>query len=251
MTISANAWNKFVARLSKICTEAARKMGEFIKSRGYGDTQALIDYAYALATTYGEASSALACEFYDAIAALMGQVVPAAMPAPTATYEEIANTVIGVVEGSQNPETLAGAVERLVKLAGEDTTLQNAARDRALVAWIPSGDTCAFCIALAANGWQFASRRMLRSGHAEHVHANCDCTHAVTWDPFANNYASYDPAKYEQMYDSAQGNSSTAKINSLRREFYAQNKAEINAQKRDAYAKRIKLNSSAAEETNV
>jgi len=142
-------------------------------------------------------------------------------------------------------------VERLVKLAGEDTTLQNAARDGALVAWIPSGDTCAFCIALAANGWQRAGKRMLRGGHAEHVHANCDCTHAVTWDPFDFNYASYDPAKYEQMYYSAEGNTPSAKINSLRREFYAENKAEINAQKRDAYAKRIELNSSAAEETNV
>lgn len=200
MTISANAWNKFVAKLSKICSEASVKMGEFIQSHGYGDTQVLIDYAFALATAYGEASSALACEFYDAIAALMGQVVPPAVPAPTATYEEVANTVIGVVEGSQNPETLSGAVERLVKLAGEDTTLQNAARDRALVAWIPNGDTCAFCIALAANGWQFASRRMLRGGHAQHVHANCDCTHAVTWDPFADNYASYDQDKYERLY---------------------------------------------------
>ena len=250
MTISAYSWNKFVANLSKISTEAARKMGEFIQRTGYGDTQALIDYAYALATKYGEASSALACEFYDAIAALMNQIVPAAAPAPTATYEEVANTVIGVVEGSQNPETLSGAVERLVKLAGEDTTLQNAARDGALVAWIPSGDTCAFCIALASRGWQTASRKLVKNGHAEHVHANCDCTYQVRYD---DNFrvAGYDPARYRAMYDAADGRSSQDKINAMRREFYAENREEINAQKRSAYAKRMELNSSAAEEENV
>lgn len=42
------------------------------------------------------------------------------------------------------------------------------------IAWIPSGDTCAFCIALASRGWQPA--RYERFGdYAEHVHAHCDC----------------------------------------------------------------------------
>ena len=37
----------------------------------------------------------------------------------------------------------------------------------------------------------------------------------------------------------------------MRREFYAENKEEINAQKRSAYEKRQELNSSAAEEVDV
>ena len=42
------------------------------------------------------------------------------------------------------------------------------------------------------------------------------------------------------------------KANTLRRQNYAKNKAEINEQKRIAYAKRTEeLNSSEAEETNV
>ena len=251
MTISANAWNKFVAALSKINEEAAKKMGLYIQRVGYGDTQALIDYAYALSTKYGEASAALAAQWYDAIAALMNHVVPPAVPAPTATYDDVAGAVISVVEGSQNPETLEAVVGRLVKQAGEDTTLQNAARDRALVAWIPHGDTCAFCIALASRGWEFASRKLMENGHARHIHSNCDCTHAFTWDPFDSNYASYDAEKYRDMYDGAPGKSSKDKINALRREFYAENSDEINAQKRSAYAKRIELNASAAEETDV
>ena len=251
MTISASAWNRFVVRLSRICEAAAKKMGAYIQAHGYENTQALIDYAYALATKYGEASSALAAEMYDVIASLSRMAVPPAVPAPTATYDEVANTVIGVVETSQNPEMLTGAVERLVKLAGEDTTLQNARRDGALAAWIPNGDTCAFCIALASRGWQKVSSRTMKNGHARHVHANCDCTHAVTWDPFDFNYASYDENKYRDMYYGAEGSKPQERINALRRAFYAENREEINAQKRSAYAKRIELNSSAAEEVEV
>ncbi|MBR2697508.1 MAG: hypothetical protein IKE76_02875 [Clostridia bacterium] len=250
-TISQRAWLGFVNRLDRINSAAARAMVQYVNTHGLDDVQGSIDYAYGVATKYGEASAALAAEMYDAIAALMGKVVPAAVPAATASYPEVAQTVVGVLEQSKNTEMLSGAVSRLVKMAGEDTTLQNARRDRALVAWIPNGDTCAFCIALASRGWEFASAKLLKNGHARHVHSNCDCTHAVTWDPFDTNYQSYDPDRYREMYDDAEGRSSQQKINALRREFYAENKDEINAQKRSAYAKRIELNSSRAEEDDV
>ena len=41
------------------------------------------------------------------------------------------------------------------------------------------------------------------------------------------------------------------RINAMRREFYAENKDEINAQKRSAYAKRIERDSPQAEEKNA
>lgn len=250
-TISQRAWLGFVNRLDRINSAAARAMVQYVNTHGLDDVQGIIDYAYGVATKYGEASAALAAEMYDAIAALMGKVVPAAVPAATASYPEVAQTVVGVLEQSKNTEMLSGAVSRLVKMAGEDTTLQNARRDRALVAWIPNGDTCAFCIALASRGWEFASAKLLRNGHARHVHSNCDCTHAVTWDPFETKYSTYDPDRYREMYDDAEGRNSQQKINAMRREFYAENRDEINAQKRSAYAKRIELNSSAAEEADV
>jgi hypothetical protein len=61
----------------------------------------------------------------------------------------------------------------------------------------------------------------------------------------------YDPEKYRDMYYNADGSSPEARINSMRREFYADNKEIINEQKRSAYAKRMERNSSAAEEINV
>lgn len=54
-------------------------------------------------------------------------------------------------------------VSRLVKRAGADTTLKNAQRDGAEFAWVPHGDSCAFCLTLASRGWQRASQRPSRA----------------------------------------------------------------------------------------
>ena len=53
------------------------------------------------------------------------------------------------------------------------------------------------------------------------------------------------------MYQDAPGDNSKDKINAMRREFYAENKEEINEQKRSAYEKRQELNNSKAEEADA
>lgn len=136
---------------------------------------------------------------------------------------------------NQNPTNLPNGVSRLVKRAGADTTLKNAVRDGAEWAWVPHGDTCPFCITLASNGWQKASSKVLKGGHAEHIHANCDCEFAIRFD-HSTTVAGYDPDKYLAQYNAAGGD-----INKMRRVNYAANKERINAQKRAAYAAR-KLN---------
>lgn len=253
MRISSRDWLRFVETLGKLSAQAALDLRRWAMNAGgisNIERSTLIEYVYALATKYGEGTGALAAAWYDALAQAGGIYLPAAEPAATATMEEVAKTVNGVLKQSRNEELLAGAVERLVKMPGVDTTLRNAIRDGAEVAWIPHGDTCAFCIALASRGWQRASRKLVQNGHAEHIHANCDCTYAVRFDD-STEVAGYTPARYRQMYDEAEGRNSTQKINAMRREFYAQNREEINAQKRAAYEKRIELNSSAAEEADV
>lgn len=253
MTISIRDWVRFTDKLNKVSTRATWDLRDWLIRQGgldVIDRQALIDYAFALATKYGEGTGALAAAWYDAIAEASAKFLPAAEVAPTATYAETAKTVNGVLKASQNEETLLGAVERLVKMPGVDTTLRNAIRDGAQVAWIPVGETCAFCITLASRGWQRASRRIVKNGHAEHIHANCNCTYAVRFDS-DTQVAGYDPGVYRKMYDDAEGSSPTAKINAMRREFYAENRAEIRAQQNAAYEKRIELNSSGAEEADV
>ncbi len=253
MTISEATWRKYINALRKVNDQAADLIRDWLKVNGLPETRAqmnaLIDYAYAVSTTYGEAAATLAAEMYDAAAALSGKVLPAALPAPAPEINEVAKAVVGTAK-TGNTEIISGAIGRLVKQTGVDTTMQNALRDGAEWAWIPSGETCAFCITLASRGWQRASRKALKNGHAEHIHANCDCTYAVRFDPFTE-VEGYDPQKYLDMYEDADGRKPKDKINAMRREFYAENSEEINAQKRDNYEKRKERESSQAEEADV
>lgn len=227
MTISSTAWTAFLARLRKVNDAATDKMLKYIERYGMPQTQeqinAAIDYAFGLATKYGEAAAELACQMYDATALASGVVLPASEPAATATMHEVAKAIQGTVK-TGNANIVASAVGRWVKMAGVDTTMQNAIRDGAEWAWIPHGETCAFCITLASRGWQRASKKALRGGHAEHIHANCDCTYAIRYDS-RTTVAGYDPDKYLAMYNSTSG-SPEDKINAMRRAAYAENKAD-------------------------
>lgn len=251
MTITRSVWSKYIASLRKVNDEAARLAIRYIETHDtvtQAGIDALIEYCYGLATKYGEAAAELAAQMYDALALATGASVAPAVPAATATMQETAKAVVGTMKTGNN-EIVSSAVGRLVKMAGVDTTMQNALRDGAEWAWIPVGDTCAFCITLASRGWQRASKKAIRGGHAEHIHANCDCTYAIRFDD--SEVEGYDPRKYEEMYYDADGIKPQDRINAMRREFYAQNKDEINAQKRSAYEKRKERESSAAEEINV
>ena len=242
MTISAKAWAAYIRKLSTLNEKAAEEMRDFVARRGFSDMDALIGCAYGLATKYGEGAAALAAEMYDAVAEKSGVQIEPAVPAPTASYSDVARTVQGVAKTSRNPEEMGGAVGRLVKQAGADTTLQNALRDGAEFAWVPSGDTCAFCITLASRGWQRASQKAIKGGHAEHIHSNCDCTYAIRFDG-KGGVAGYDPDKYLRIYENAEGSTPKEKINAMRRENYAEHKEEINAQKRAAWAERNEFRS--------
>ena len=259
MRITSRAWKNYTTILRRVSDRAAKEMEAFVTSQSNRFNEGIItreeydesviNYAYALATKYGEAAGAAACDMYDAISQLQGATVPSAEMAPTATYGEVAKAVNGTMK-TGNPKIVGEAIGRQVKLVSVDTMQRNALRDGAEWAWIPQGDTCAFCITLASRGWQEASRKAIKNGHAEHVHANCDCTYAVR---FNNNLdvEGYDPQEYLDMYYDTGEGTPKDRINAMRREFYAENKEAINEQKRSAYAKRQELNSSAAEEINV
>lgn len=230
MQITAKTWNEYITRLSRLNQKAGQLMRQYIDTHGTGDADALITYAAALVTKYGEGSAELACQMYDALAEAANAGVPAAEPAVPADYGEVARMVNATK--NQNPANLPNGVSRLVKRAGADTTLKNAVRDGAEWAWVPHGDTCPFCITLASNGWQKASSKVLKGGHADHIHANCDCEFAIRFD-HNTTVAGYDPEKYLAQYNAAGGD-----INKMRRVNYAANKERINAQKRAAYAAR-------------
>ena len=185
MQISYNDWIRYKNMLAAIDEKAAELMVNWLASQGgYINVpkDKLISYAYALASKYGEASAAAAAQMYDEIAEASGVSVSAAEVAETATYGEMAKAINGVTKKLTTDSQIGNVVGRHAKLAGADTMLKNALRDGAEFAWIPSGDTCAFCIMLASNGWQKASYKALKGHHAEHLHANCDCTYAIRFD---------------------------------------------------------------------
>lgn len=238
MQISEKTWNEYITRLSRLNQKAGQLMREYIDAHGTADTDDLVAYAYGLVTKYSEGSAELACQMYEALAEAQGVYVPAAEPAATASYGEVARMVSATKD--QNPANLPNGVSRLVKRAGADTTLKNAIRDGAEWAWVPHGDTCPFCITLASNGWQKASQKLLKGGHAEHIHSNCDCEFAVRFRS-DTTVAGYDPDKYYRQYREAGGD-----INKMRRIDYAANRERINAQKRAAYAARKAYTNQAA-----
>ena len=270
MYISTKDWKAYIEKLRALNDIAAQKIILYVQKHGFADTEALIRYCHSVVETYGTGSAALAAAMYDATAVMSKAAVPAAEMAAVASYGDVAKTVNGVLKTSSNVDELAGAVARWVKKAGCDTTLKNAVRDShssdlyttgrrkygkkkntgAQFAWIPSGDTCAFCLALSANGWQYQTSKA-EADHAEHIHSNCDCTYAVR---FGNDggIEGYDPDEIKDQISLAlekqgmetdisdyyHGVMNTDVINAIRRQNYAENKEEINEQKREAYEKR-------------
>lgn len=253
MRISTRDWNKYINKLSAISKKAADEMTKYIQLNGFSNTKALIDYAYALATKYGEGTASLSCLMYDAIAEMQKVSVPSAVPAATATYEETAKAINGCLKQSSSGQLLSQVTQRLVKQAGADTTLQNAQRDQAYYAWISSGDSCPYCLMISSMGWQRATRETANGSHADHIHANCDCQFCVDFKGNMN-VSGYDPdeiaseildetGEYDQYIfyrgngrKSIKGNREA--LNKMRRLRYKENADEINKQKREAYALR-------------
>lgn len=220
MKITAKSWSNYIGKLAKVNQKAGSLMRKYVETNGVENTKALMDYAMALVQRYGEGSAELACQMYDAMAELSGVSLPAAEPAEVVKYKEVAK----MVNATKNSvDQIERGVERLVKKAGADTTLKNAERDNAEFAWIPHGDTCAYCLAIAAQGWRHVSLNTVGNGYGEHIHANCDCEYAVRFNK-KTTVQGYDPDKYSEMFKNTEGNTEKDKINALRREKYAENK---------------------------
>lgn len=265
MTISTKDWTNYVNKLRRLSDTAAEKMQEYVRVNGFSDTEALINYAYGLVTKYGEASSEMACQMYDAIMELEGVAGAPAIPAPTATYGETAKAINGSLLQSETGQLLDSVVDRLIKQVSADTMLKNAIRDGAYFAWVPMGNTCTYCLMIGAIGWQKAGNKTLHGNHAKHIHAHCDCQYIVDRKGDLT-IRGYDPDKLREnivgslpQYDNSDetinyiyehilaenGRKSwkgeSEDFNQLRRIDYAKNKTKINRQKREAYAERNEI----------
>ena len=230
MKISRRDWNEYSEMLAELSRLASDEMQTFLESHGIGNTELIVDVAHALVTKYGEASAAAACNLYDEIAEKQGKAVRPAEPAEIASREKTAGAVYGSLKDSSEGKKLKQVPDRLVKQAAADTMLQNAKRDGAEWAWIPSGDGCAMCMTIASRGWLPASSAQLSGGHASHIHANCKCQFAIRFDKNLS-VEGYDPDELKRQYDAAEGSGSRQKINYLRRKQY-EKEHKLNQHKR-------------------
>lgn len=252
--ISEKAWEEYIGRLRACSDDAYNWVLRYLGDRNLeeltdAEWNTFIDRLYLRIVRDGEAAATLSADLFEYMSTgsleSLGQV--------NMFVDDDIREVYKMVYGTRkynNPKIIADGASRMVKVSSADTMVRNAIEWGAEVAWIPHGDTCAFCLTLASRGWEPASDKLIQNGHAEHIHANCDCTYAVRMDPNAT-VEGYDPDKYYEMYRSAPGLTSTEKINSMRREFYKEKSEKINEQKRIAYAKRKERESSAAEEYDV
>ncbi len=240
MTVPLSKWLQYIDMLAAINDTAAAKFTEYLNTHDTSTADgmnAAIEYGYTLADRYGESAAALSCEMYDAIAEASAAAVPPAVPAPAATKRDIAKTINGMRKHGYSNEAIGSGIGRLVKRTGVDTTLKNAIRDHAQYAWIPHGDTCPYCMMLASYGWMWASKKAMDGDHAEHVHANCDCTYAIRFND-RTTYAGYRPEHYKQIIEDAEGETIDEKLNSIRRAEHAEDPEKDNARKRERYAEK-------------
>lgn len=234
MIVTANAMNNYRKKLRAVNEKCAKEVQAYMEANGFQIDDTFIEYAHSLTTKYGEAAAELSCQLYDELSEYWMSTnkgkkpwkhIPPAEPAKVATISDVAKTVKGTAKTSLTK--IPEAVGTLVKRAAEDTTLHNALRDGAEFAWIPQGDTCAFCRVLASNGWRKMSEAALKNGHASHIHPNCDCSYVARMSADID-FEGYEPDKLYEEYKELG-------VNGIRRKLYEENKDKINQQHREAY----------------
>lgn len=147
----------------------------------------LLDAVPAITTAYGDAGSAVAADWYDAVRADEGvSGLWLATPAAPFTAEWVRDRVRFGARWlySPTPEQmlpfLRGAVDEYTKQPMRDTVTQSASQDPKAAGWtrVTVGTTCKFCVMLAGRGGVYRSEHS--AAFASHGH--CDCTAVPSWD---------------------------------------------------------------------
>lgn len=246
MRISSDAWRKYQQAHAKVREAGQRELEEYFQTLPWDSDEELAlrmlkAKAIELVERYGPADGALSAGMYDEIMASQSAGVPSARVAATSAPAEVSKDIEDAIRRATSTESARSlssqVVGRHVKRCGIRTMRDNAARDHAMWAWVCIGDSCAFCRALGSNGWQQASRTVLRGSHADHIHANCDCDFMVKKPGETLDIEGYDPDALLDEYADASGGSSKDRINAMRRADYTPEYAdERNARRRELYA---------------
>ena len=243
--VSKKAWEGYTKRLEAQRKAAYDDAYSWVMRHSTGDLTRMRRMMLETSLHHGRSTSALAATWFDQMARAEGADVAKAVAVndpsnvrarrmAIASNKALPKLAVGNKEGFAM--AIASAVAADVKRQATNTIMLNAQRANAEFAWIPGGDeTCAYCTAIAAAGWRPARKATALGEHADHIHDNCMCEFAIRFDE-STKYSSYDESKYKDEYDGAEGSTSREKINSMRRDQYAENAEAIKERQRELYA---------------
>lgn len=148
----------------------------------------LMEFVPALAQAYGDASAALATEWYGDMRlteGVSGSYTPT-MASAVAVEQVQASTralVGGLWTGGDVLSLLTGMLVRAVLTPGRDTITANVSADPEAYGWqrIAHARSCDFCLMLADRGGVYRSERTATFS----AHGHCQCTAVPSWDPSA------------------------------------------------------------------
>lgn len=173
-----------------------------------------------LVAAYGPMAASLALDHYEASRAAAGvsrpfRPVMAPMPPLEQLMRSAGWAAAPLFGAAPDPAAslgrLEGATQRLVQAPGRDTLIDNAARDGARWARMPSGaTTCAWCLVLASRGPAYESREDAGGGDA--WHDDCDCQPVVTW---GDEPLPYDPEPLYQQYLDARYRAGSSRLEDI------------------------------------
>lgn len=173
---------------------------------------ALLAYIPILVERYGQVSSTLALEWYEALRLASGDpgaYLPVAAPLP-----DLPAAITGAIRSAAThlwtptPEKMLNnlnvKVSKYVREPGRQTMIYNADLEGATWARVPTGaTTCTFCFILASRGADYLSEKSAgseRFGEENLFHGDCDCE-IIRVGRFEEYPEGYIPKELYDIYD--------------------------------------------------
>lgn len=233
----------------KLCSKAAqRDFAKVWNLLDFNDLETskmyLLDLLPGLVERYGDAAAEAAARMYEAVLlAEKGETVTAELS--KVNRDKVVRTVYQAITLVEQGEiqraysTMNTVVDHQVKQSARRTVETNAKRDGVMWARVPTGmETCGFCIILASRGFAYYSEHS--AGGLNHdYHPHCDCMPVPSTQANAS-VPGYDQKHYEGIYEDARkkcgSGDAYAIAQQIRSDMYEQNKDHINEVKRQWWA---------------
>lgn len=161
-----------VSRLARV--ELGRFWRALPKSDAVAARIALEEFIPLLVARFGDAAASVAAEWFERT--YRASPVLAALP-PDAKLQASTRWAVGPLFGGKGEDAayglLAGVVDQAVRQVAQDSLIESAAANGRGWARVPVGETCAFCLMLAARGYVYETAESAGDGREFHPYDDC------------------------------------------------------------------------------